>query len=319
MESTKISIIIPVYNVEQYLQDCLDSVLGQSHKNLQVILVDDGSLDNSGSICDHYAELDSRVTVLHKENRGLSSARNAGLPMAKGEFVFYLDSDDYLEPDAIAYLLQAQHSSGADMVIGNYEYTYEDHEAPAPSTFQWDTTLSREEAIEALVWGKIQNFAWGKLIRTDIAQKHYFPEGKLFEDTFWAHHVVHSSNAIHILTRPLVHYRQRNNSISYSYTINRLDILDGWHARLDFLSEEYPELVPVYLEHLVPAYLGIAWLTLTRMKKQRSLAIQKLQKFESLTHLSLYADLHQKKLIKALRCNVYAYFFLATLDRIIRR
>ena len=319
MEKTKVSIIIPVYNVEAYLSQCVDSVLEQTHQNLQIILVDDGSTDGSGGICDWYAAKDSRVTVIHKENGGLSSARNAGLPEVSGDYVFYLDSDDYLDHDAVAGLLEAQNSSGAEAVVGSYLYTYEDREDVALCSFLQNVTLSTWDAMEALAGGKLQNFAWGKLIRADIAKKHLFPEGKLFEDTFWTHHVFHECSSVCVLPRSIIHYRQRSSSISYSYTIKRLDVLEGWSERLRFFEESYPELVPVYLKQLVSSILGIAWLTLTRMKKNRAAAFKKLRTFSKTHGLEQYADQQNRSLIVALQRGEIAYGICAVLRKIMRR
>ena len=315
MEKTKVSIIIPVYNVEAYLSQCVDSVLEQTHQNLQIILVDDGSTDGSGGICDWYAAKDSRVTVIHKENGGLSSARNAGLPEVSGDYVFYLDSDDYLDHDAVAGLLEAQNSSGAEAVVGSYLYTYEDREDVALCSFLQNVTLSTWDAMEALAGGKLQNFAWGKLIRADIAKKHLFPEGKLFEDTFWTHHVFHECSSVCVLTRPIIHYRQRSSSISYSYTIKRLDVLEGWSERLRFFEETYPELVPVYLKQLVSSILAIAWLTLTRMKKNRREAFRKLAAFSSKYHLTDYASDDSRILLDLLQKSVTLYAVKAFINR----
>ena len=319
MEKTKVSIIIPVYNVEAYLSQCVDSVLEQTHQNLQIILVDDGSTDGSGGICDWYAAKDSRVTVIHKENGGLSSARNAGLPEVSGDYVFYLDSDDYLDHDAVAGLLEAQRASGAEVVVGSYLYTYEDREDVDSCSFLQDVTLSTWDAMEALAGGKLQNFAWGKLIRADIAKKHLFPEGKLFEDTFWTHHVFHECSSVCVLPRSIIHYRQRSSSISYSYTIKRLDVLEGWSERLRFFEESYPELVPVYLKQLVSSILGIAWLTLTRMKKNRAAAFKKLRTFSKTHGLEQYADQQNRSLIVALQRGEIAYGICAVLRKIMRR
>ena len=125
-----VSVIIPVYNVEKYLPQCLDSVENQTYKDLEIILVDDGSPDNSGYICDQYASKDSRITVIHKENGGLSDARNAGLAIAQGEYVYFLDSDDYLREDAIQKLVSRSNAENADIVFFDCETIYEDYEDP---------------------------------------------------------------------------------------------------------------------------------------------------------------------------------------------
>ena len=122
---SKISVIVPVYKVEPYIRKCVDSILGQTFSDIQVILVDDGSPDQCGKICDEYAKQDKRVEVIHKENGGLSDARNAGVPYAKGEYIIFLDSDDYIEKDMLEYMYTRIQDSGADMATcGLYAVSY---------------------------------------------------------------------------------------------------------------------------------------------------------------------------------------------------
>lgn len=252
-----VSIVIPVYNVEKYLKDCVNSVISQTYADLQIILVDDGSTDSSGNICDAFAEKDERIHVIHKKNGGLSDARNAGTSASKGEFIFYLDSDDYLENDALQVLLRTQDQHRADVVVGNYFYTYDDREDIAENKEQ---VLDKATSIERLMSGEIQTFTWGKLVRAEIAKKHKFPAGLLFEDHFWTHLVFQDSNIIACIPQPLVHYRQRQNSISYTFTEKRLDIIKGWEARISFLQENYPEMLPLYLNRCAHDVVSLSWL-----------------------------------------------------------
>ena len=126
--SKTVSVIIPVYNVEKYLRDCVDSVLAQTYTDLEIILVDDGSPDNCGAICDEYAARDSRIKVIHKENGGLSDARNAGLDIARGEYIYFVDSDDYIKPETVKRLVKRCEQENADIVYCNAETVYEDFE-----------------------------------------------------------------------------------------------------------------------------------------------------------------------------------------------
>ena len=164
----KISIIIPVYNVEKYILKTIESVINQTYYNTEIILVDDGSTDNSSKICDEFSKRDNRICVIHQENQGLSAARNIGTNLATGDFVFYLDGDDYLENDALENLIAL--SDNCDLVIGNYYYTYSDHEDIAQPDTEKIREFTRKEAISQLMQGKLQTFAWGKLIRADIAR-----------------------------------------------------------------------------------------------------------------------------------------------------
>lgn len=279
MDIPKISVIIPIYGVEEYLDRSIKSVLNQSVQDIEIVLVDDGSPDNCPQICDEYAAIDSRVVVLHKENGGLSSARNAGVGVARGEFILYLDADDYLSHNAVEKLMTAQVSYDSDVVVGGYSYTYTDHETVAQTRFSNITILQPQEAVEALVSGKIQNFAWGKLIKSELAKRHRFPEGKLFEDVYWTHYIFDAANSVTVITEPIVHYVQRSNSISYSYSLKRLDVLEGWEERRKFLSKKYPELEPLWLERISTQLIEMAWLVLTKMKKDKIVAFNAIRRY----------------------------------------
>lgn len=306
-----ISIIIPVFNVEDFLQPCMESVLTQTLHDIQVILADDGSPDGCGTLCDEYAAADARVSVIHKPNGGLSDARNAGLPCADGKFVFYLDSDDRIEPDTLEHLLGLQKDSGADVVIGSYFYTYPDREIPAETDLKGTAVLSQDQAFEALIANRIQNFAWGKLIRRDIAAGRLFPKGKLFEDTFWLHWVLHDAASVCVTDRPLVHYLQRDSSISYRYSLKRLDTLDGWRARLDYLKEYRPGLYAPYVSAVAHNFLTTAWLVYTRMTSDQQEAFGLLRRFSLEIGLIDYAVGDDKRLIRKLNKSDLAYKQLA--------
>lgn len=318
MIQNQVSIIIPIYNVEKYLPECVDSVRNQTYSNLQIILVNDGSPDNCGSLCDEYAKLDNRINVVHKENGGLSDARNAGLPYVTGEFVYYLDSDDYLETNAFEILMDKQNDTNADIVLANFFYTYADHEDVANMYFAKDIILDNKEVMKALVSGKLETFAWGKLIRTEIARKYLFPKGKVFEDHYWTHYVFAEANNIAVINSPLVHYRQRGNSISFTFNINRLDVLEGWIDRKSFLEREYPELVEECLKQYAEHYVGIAWLILTKMRKEKSEAFSKIRKYNKMLKLQNYAEGTTKQLICALDKGNVHYSIRALLYRLIR-
>lgn len=310
-----ISIIIPVYNVENFLRETIDSVLSQTYSNLEIILVDDGSTDTSSSICDTYSEIDKRVKVIHQNNQGLSAARNSGTAAATGEYVFYLDGDDYLENNAIELLLF--NKKNYDVIIGNYYYSYADHEDIAHSDYESSKLLDKNGAMQDLVCGKIQNFAWGKLIRSEIAKKCDFPVGKIFEDTYWMHLIIHLSDEIFIEAKPVVHYRQREKSISFSMNVNRLDVIDGWENRLAFLKENYSDLYVEYLKNVSNQFLNLSWLVLTRMKKDRKVCFEKLRSFSKKYNLVDYSEEKNKKLISAINKSDLNYSVLALKNKII--
>lgn len=319
MADKRISIIIPVYNVENYISECVESVINQTYKALRIILVDDGSTDESGKICDSYAEKDPRILVIHKENGGLSDARNAGTERADGDFVFYLDSDDSLSEDAIRTLTDLQTSADADLTIGHFCYRYASHTDPARSCFSGNTVFTNGQAMRELVRGNLETFAWGKLIRTEIAKAHPFPKGKLFEDHFWTHYVFGDCSKIAFTPSPLVYYRQRENSISYTYNEKRLDVMEGWADRLRYLEQNYPDLLPEYRKTLSKRYLETAWLILTRMKKGKRNAYGRLRRFNAANRLQAYAEGKSRALINALDKGTVPYAVLALWNRVVSR
>lgn len=183
-----ISVIIPVYNVEKYLEQCLDSVINQTYRNLEIILVDDGSTDTSGYICDRYGEKDARVKVVHKKNKGVSAARNAGLDLASGDWIGFVDSDDYLEAEMYEVLLSLAKQADADIALTHYRRVEPSGQVEAPAWTDEVTVWGEGGIIEAYISGesayKISNSVWDRLYKTTLAQGLRFPEGKVSGEDF---------------------------------------------------------------------------------------------------------------------------------------
>jgi len=240
-----ISVIIPIYNVAQYLSQCMDSVLPQSYQDLEIILVDDGATDDCPRMCDEYEAKDSRVRVIHKKNGGLSDARNAGMKIARGEWIYFVDSDDWVDHDAIRKLYQFAVENHCDVVQGGLYYAYYDHllYRKASKKEQEKTILDRHDAMrELIVNDRVKNFAWGKLYKAELIKDLFFPVGKYFEDSFWQHLVIDRVNRYGIVDEPLYFYRQRQDSISGKLSDKYNDLLDGYNHRLIFIQRNYPEL-----------------------------------------------------------------------------
>jgi len=241
-QSSLISIIIPIYNVEVYLANCLTSVKNQTYKHFEAILVNDGATDSSAEIATEFVQEDSRFRLIHQENKGLSGARNTGLKEAKGDFVFYLDSDDVLVNNALELLIHAAVKYDADVVQGNFYYDYPDYLLLNKQQKEEVVVYNSEEAMWALLEHKtVLNFAWGKLIRRNLAQKHTFPEGKYYEDTFWKHKIIHEAKIYVALKQPVLFYLQRESAISGAFSIRNLDQLEGELQRLKFIKKYYPK------------------------------------------------------------------------------
>ena len=218
-----ISIIVPVYNVEPYLRKCLDSILDQTYRDLEILVVDDGSTDGSGKICDDYKK-DERVRVFHTENRGLSAARNLGLDNATGDWIGFVDSDDWIEPDMYEVMLRKAEETGADIVECGYiiEYVKKQKKCSAIQKI-----VPSVETIEALINGKIQTRVWNKIYCGKLFTETRFPDGRCFEDIATTHKLVYNS----IVTGCLgfyYHYTQRYSSISQNHDSQNL--IDYWLA-----------------------------------------------------------------------------------------
>ena len=238
-----VSIIIPVYNVEDYLQRCLDSLSRQDEGiTMEIILVNDGSTDSSPYICRRFASSRRDVVVIDKPNGGLSDARNAGTAVAKGKYVYFLDSDDWLAPGIIPEMFRMAEDEECDIVASNYYYVYPDY-LLCHRQRTGREILTPFQVMHSLVTnGKIKNFAWGKLYRADIARRYPFPVGKFFEDSYCQHLMVHQCRRVGYIGRPGYYYLQRPQSISGAFSTRNLDLLEGMNLRLPFIKGNYSDL-----------------------------------------------------------------------------
>ncbi len=222
-----ISVIIPVFNVEDYLDYCLKSVIEQEYKNLEIILVDDGSSDSSGGICEEYAKKDSRIKVIHKKNGGLSSARNVGLDVMTGDYISFVDSDDYIRVDYISQMVRYIVEDKTDLVICSTKKTTSNKDyrfVPQKSNkhFVYDSPTIKIKMISK----KVPMYSVSKLFKASFKEELRFPEGKLFEDIVSTWNVIKKVNNVTFSTDELYYYRQRTGSIVNSnYNHNRMDQL----------------------------------------------------------------------------------------------
>ncbi len=231
MIKEKVSIVVPIYNVEKYINRCIDSIINQTYTNLQIILVNDGSSDSCGKIADEYAKKDSRIEVIHKENGGLSDARNFGVKKVTGEFTLFVDSDDWLDKSMVGTMVSTINEFNADVVQVAFYYAYKGYLLYDDRFYSEDSevvTYNNNELMKELVINdKVRNFAWGKLYKSSLIKGIPFKKGVLFEDVFWAHNVMKNVNKYVIIHKPLCYYLQREDSIVSNYSIKNLDILKG--------------------------------------------------------------------------------------------
>ena len=283
MGQALISVIIPVYNVASYLREALNSVVNQSYENLEIIIVDDGSIDGSGSICDEYL-CDSRVHVIHQENKGLSAARNVGHKKARGLFLLYIDSDDWIESHCIETLFETAIQTNADVVIAKRCEEY-----VRKSTYSWKKTdievYSGMDIISAFLEGRFGDVVWNKLYRLNSIADIWFPEGHNYEDvaTTWIlmKKMAKSHATIAVLGEELFHFRMRKSSISHTYTYK--NIIDGWKAYLK-KYETFPDseqLLPSCYMMIVRMWINYRAFSM-KEKKAAEKTIQEMKRFSKL-------------------------------------
>lgn len=211
-----ISVIVPVFKVEDLLPRCVDSILNQTYGYLEVILVDDGSPDGSGKLCDAYAMQDPRVRVIHKANGGLSSARNAGLDVATGEYVAFVDSDDWLIPEAYEWMLDAVKRYAVKLVCaGRYDVDEDTGEMTVGLCPEKEEVISGEELVGRMfAWDHCDSSACDKLYHRSLFENHRYPEGVVCEDLPVTYHLALEAGKVALLDKPVYHYYHRSGSIT---------------------------------------------------------------------------------------------------------
>lgn len=245
---TRISVIVPVYNVETYLAKCVDSILGQSYANLEVILVNDGSTDSSGSICDAFARKDDRVRVIHKENGGLSSARNAGMEAAAGEYISFIDSDDWIEPDAYEHLLGLMEKYQVKLVCGgNYDVDGGTGRRTLGICPKKEEAVTAEEFVGRMfLWDGCDSSVCDKIFHRSLLETFRFPEGRVCEDVAITYKIVLGTERAAFSQLPFYNYYHRVGSISRTAEITDNSFHFSQHTReiYSYIREHHPSIEP---------------------------------------------------------------------------
>lgn len=249
-----VSIIVPVYKVEEYLHNCVDSIINQTYQNLEIILIDDGSPDNCGQICDEYVEKDERIKVIHQENKGLSSARNTGLDICRGNYIAFVDSDDWVDSNFIEAMLEYANENTI-VHCGYYIHNEKkvSHIFSDKILFFSNFSIIKELTDSIPKPYNFLNFAvWTKLYPKSIFLKLRFPQGMNFEDLYLYVDIMHSLPNCLVLNKPLYHYNVRLNSICKTTTVKNMN--DHLKARLKFESDTlhlFPDLDKIKLSTLL--------------------------------------------------------------------
>jgi len=246
MLNDKISIVIPIYNTDKYLPKCINSVLNQTYKNLEIILVDDGSTDKSVEICDKYSLQDNRIHVIHQKNSGIAHARNTGIRIATGEYLSFIDSDDYIEADMYKTLLDKLYAYDADIVECDH---FRANSEKINTNYNSGEILqfNNQQALEALFLGKLKDCVWSKLYKRDVVDGIEFPVGNICEDDPWTYKVFARSQKIVFIDLAKYYYLQREDSNSHSsiFFWEKLDRFYNSKERLEFIARDFPSLFNV--------------------------------------------------------------------------
>lgn len=259
MASNLISVIIPVYNVSGYLAQCLESVLGQTYTNLQIICVDDGSTDGSGEICDFYAKKDSRLQVIHQKNAGAGAARNVGLSAAEGDFIGFVDSDDYIAPEMYQSLLDALIQTDSDIAACNTVEIFQNRIVGNDSGGELQC-FSGIELLKKTAEHWKYYIMVNKLFRRELVQGIYFPEGNIVDDGFYTYKIIAKSESVVWIERGLYYYRQRRSSVmnlaAYKERRN-LDAVSLAKQKLEYVKCNYPEAVPAFERKMLDTFVTV--------------------------------------------------------------
>jgi len=323
----KISVIIPVYNAAKFLPKCIDSVLNQTYKNLEIILVDDGSTDESGKISDEYSYKDNRVRVIHKENGGSGDARNKGIKAATGKYIGFIDSDDYIETDMYEILLKTLYAYDADIVeCAFYRIKKDNITLPPKYSSGTPEQFNVSQAMEELIRNrKFTNMVWNKLYKKDLLQGVEFPVNRNNEDQVFTYKVFAHAQKLVSIDIPKYYYLHRDDSITGSHTyVKTMDFFENYLERLDFISKNFPSLFNLaqkdLLFYLLKKYRELKKNPhLDKDKKKRSLLKNYINaNYRSLTSNPLIARKH-KILLKIFKINFelgyYLFYFIKRLKK----
>lgn len=291
-----ISIIVPLHNVEQYLERCINSILQQTYQNLEIILIDDGSTDGSAKICDDYASKDSRIKVIHKQKAGVSAARNSGFAIATGTYIGCVDSDDWIEPDMYETMYRATQSYQVPIAFCRYASVFE-HETYARGTGK-EFLFSREELLRNYINGSedyvINNSVWSKLFHRDLAKDILFAEGRVSEDIMYTTRLLCKLEQGVYIDRCLYNYKQdRPGSIMNSNRVQRViqDEIPFWKEHISYVREHVSDEMGDYAAYYFYRRMMLYYTDL-KGNKENKLLVQKiaeLMKREKKDIISIYS------------------------------
>ena len=255
-----ISIIVPIYNVDKYLEECIESLKNQTYKNLEIILINDGSTDESVKICEKYKEKDNRIVFINKNNGGAASAKNEGLKMATGDYITFVDSDDFIEPDMIEYMVNTIKKYNSDIVQCSFTNLYKNTEKFKQDTIV-EQKISSKDFLELFLTKWDSSLFWNKLFKREVIENVFFKEGRCIDDEFFTYKCVINSKSIVTSNKIVYNYRMRKSGVMKSESSQKQilkDRVDYMYERYELVRKIYKDLDKSFLEHLLTYYLIIS-------------------------------------------------------------
>lgn len=253
----KISVIVPIYNVEKYLHRCIESIINQTYRNIEIILVNDGSTDDSKNICEKYLNKDKRIKLINKKNGGLSEARNAGLKKATGEIVSFIDSDDFIETNFYEYMLAEMKKTNSDIAICGTSIDYENGKKREKVNLTEEILDSKEAIIKLNSFSSFDMSVCNKIFKRDIVKNIEFPIGKKSEDYFVTYKYLDKAKKIVVLPKAMYHYYQRPNSISRGKVNISYDYIEGSLRQKEYIEKRYPDIQNVANTAYAFSYIAV--------------------------------------------------------------
>ncbi len=247
-----LSVVIPVYNVENYLREFFDSVVNQTYNNLQIILVDDGSTDRSGQICDEYAQKDSRITVVHQENQGAGAAKNSGLKLVKGEYLSIIDSDDYIDLSMYETMISCMEKTGVDVVQCRFRNVFKDVSVEIDYNFSKNNRIIKTDRFlfELLYDWKYAIFC-NKVFKTSLLNHIEFPVGRKIDDEFFTYKLIGNAKTVLNINDCFYNYRMRKSSVMNSNKdVLIMDRIECFLERIKYIQNKFPKLYNYYYDVL---------------------------------------------------------------------
>ncbi len=322
MKMPLISVIVPVYNVEKYFSECLESIKKQTFRDFELILVDDGSTDSSGTLCDSFAAEHEYAKVLHQENMGLSEARNQGVKISSGDYVTFIDSDDLVVPNYLEYLYNLVQKYGTEVSVGCARLFWNDECPSTPEPEGSDRLLTAEEMLEGICYARLPIFACGKLYKRYLVEQFPYPKGELYEDTATTHKIIGAIDKVAYGTQKIYYWRQRSGSITHSVITERHYYgITASINQLNYMKEHYPKVVPAAKVRCVMKIIDLTY-RLVVGKMDRAL-------FDRMRNamLPLYASVVKNKKVSislrvrtiALRCGYIPYVLLSKIYSVVKK